>query len=178
MMQPTSGIPQKKAEIIELYNNNVRVKTIAETLGFNYLTLRKYIVRWKRDGSLAPGRRDKTHNYPKTRKSPTKKVKVEEVKEEPQKEEKSAVEIFLEGTEEKPASIMQHNLERICWNENPVICTREVSRECIWGTAESSANLCDFLCRTGRSRGCHWQECHRFSQITETNKRAKTPFLI
>ena len=189
MMQPTSGIPQKKAEIIERYNNNVQVKKIAEDLGFNYLTLRKYIVKWKKDGSLPKGRHRPSHEYPATRKSPQKK-KVEPTqkteKAEPQVEEVPLVDIDnldsridkRKAVDRENVSIMQYNHSLIVWNEEPVKCTREVSMNCVWGTCETSPNLCDFLCRNGRSRGCHWKECHRFVQVTEETPKARSPFIV
>lgn len=55
------------------------------------------------------------------------------------------------------------------WNEKPVCCNRNVSLKCVYGTGVMSANLCDFLLKTGHSRGCHWKECHRF--IAKTKRR-------
>lgn len=48
------------------------------------------------------------------------------------------------------------------WNETEVHCSRKVSGRCLFGCAETSANLCDYILDTGHSRGCHWKHCHRF----------------
>ena len=190
MMQPTSGIPQKKAEIIALYYEGHNAQTISEKLGFNYLTLRKYITRWKKDGSIEIGKRENVHNnYPEIRKSPPKKEKPK--KEEPKKAEPQVEEVPLvdidkidsridkrKAIDRENVSIMQYNHSLIVWNEEPVKCTREVSMNCVWGTCETSPNLCDFLCRNGHSRGCHWKECHRFVQVTEETPKARSPFIV
>lgn len=157
-----------KTKVRDAYMTGARVQDIAKDLGLNANSLKKYITKWKKEGFIPLGLRE---NRTWIRKKETK------PRHRRTKAEMQAEMIAMEG-EEAPTSIMKHNLERICWNEEPIKCTRNVSRNCIWGTAESAANLCDFLCRTGRSRGCHWKECRRFVQVTEDNPRAKTPFLI
>lgn len=52
-----------------------------------------------------------------------------------------------------------------------VVCTKEVSKTCVYGCLDEKAGLCRYLLCVGHSRGCSPRECNKYSRISKDNPR-------
>ena len=148
---------KNKALIIEMYMAGEKIKTIAEATGISMQTLPKHIQRLKQRGEIPPGRR--------------KEILPRDVEVKPKKE--------LPKPKTKKQTLDE--LAKV-WNEEPVKCCTSVSKKCIWGMCQTqslsnvSANLCNYCFINSHSRGCPYEECHRFVPITKNTPRPVVKF--
>jgi len=142
-------IKERTALILQRYKEGKKYRNIAKEVGISIAGVGKTIVRAKKAGLLPDERRKESE--PRERKA------------------------------ERKIPDYKKRIRELAdvWNEEPVDCDINVSKQCVWGccpTANETVNLCNYCVLVGHSRGCKFTECHRFIKITKKTPRPLVRF--